>query len=204
MPRQERTAAINGTVPNRRENDRLRAGRKHLTESEIEKLMATARKFGRYGHRDATAILITYAHGLRVGELAKLQWTQIDFRRGTIQVGRLKGGTPSTHFLSGRELRALRQLRRENVQSRYLFVGERGELSAACFRKMFARIGERAKMPFPVHPHMLRHACGYKLANAGKDTRSLQGYLGHRDIRSTAIYTELVPDRFSGWQSEFD
>jgi type 1 fimbriae regulatory protein FimB/type 1 fimbriae regulatory protein FimE len=59
-------------------------------------------------------------------------------------------------------------------------------------------------MSFPVHPHMLRHACGYKLANAGKDTRSLQGYLGHRDIRSTAVYTELVPDRFSGWQSEFD
>ena len=91
MPRQERTAAINGTVPNRRENDRLRAGRKHLTEPEIEKLMATARKFGRYGHRDATAILITYAHGLRVGELAKLQWTQIDFQRSTIQVGRYCG-----------------------------------------------------------------------------------------------------------------
>jgi type 1 fimbriae regulatory protein FimB/type 1 fimbriae regulatory protein FimE len=204
MPRRGRATAKNGTVPNRRENDRLRAGRKHLTESEIEKLMATARKFGRYGHRDATAILITYAHGLRVSELANLQWTQIDFQRATIQVGRLKGGTPSTHFLSGRELRALRQLRRENVQSRYLFVGERGELSAAWFRKMFARIGDRAKMPFPVHPHMLRHACGYKLANAGKDTRSLQGYLGHRDIRSTAVYTELVPDRFSGWQSEFD
>jgi type 1 fimbriae regulatory protein FimB/type 1 fimbriae regulatory protein FimE len=139
MPRQERTGSVNGTVPNRRKNDRLRGGRKHLTESEIEKLMATARKFGRYGHRDATAILITYAHGLRVSELAKLQWTQIDFRRGTIRVGRLKGGTPSAHFLSGRELRALRQLRRENVQSRYLFVGERGELSAAWFRKMFAK-----------------------------------------------------------------
>jgi type 1 fimbriae regulatory protein FimE len=94
----ERTGSVNGTVPNRRKNDRLRGGRKHLTESEIEKLMATARKFGRYGHRDATAILLAYAHGLRVSELADLQWSQIDFQRATIQVGRLKGGTPSTIF----------------------------------------------------------------------------------------------------------
>jgi integrase len=202
MSRERRSAAVNGTVPNRRENDRFRGGRKHLTETEIERLVATARKFGRYGHRDATAILIAFIHGLRVGELVNLQWSQIDFHRSTIQVGRLKGGSASTHFLSGRELRALRELQRK-TKSRYVFVGERGELSAAWFRKMFARIGGRSKMPFPINPHMLRHACGFKLANAGKDTRSLQGYLGRRDIRSTAVYTELVPDRFAGWQNEF-
>src|ERR1700745_1877512 len=113
MSRERRSAAVNGTVPNRRENDRLRGGRKHLTETEIERLVATARKFGRYGHRDASAILIAFIHGLRVGELVNHQWSQIDFHRSTIQVGRLKGGSASTHFLSGRELRALRELQRK-------------------------------------------------------------------------------------------
>ena len=79
MPRQKRSSAVNGTVPNRRENDRLRGGRKHLTETEIEKLAAAARKYGRYGHRDATAILLAFIHDVRVGELVNLQWSQIDF-----------------------------------------------------------------------------------------------------------------------------
>jgi type 1 fimbriae regulatory protein FimE len=74
-------------------------------------------------------------------------------------------------------------------------------LSAAGFRKMFARTGEESKFPFPVHPHMLRHACGYKLANDGQDTRALQHYLGHKNIQHTVRYTELSPERFkSFWE----
>ena len=64
------------------------------------------------------------------------------------------------------------------------------------FRRMVVRLGESAKIPFPVHPHMLRHACGYKLANQGVDTRSLQHYLGHKNIQHTVRYSELSPNRF--------
>jgi type 1 fimbriae regulatory protein FimB/type 1 fimbriae regulatory protein FimE len=108
-----------------------------------------------------------------------------------------------THYLNGTELRALRGLQRENEPGRYIFVTERGgPVTTAWFRKMFARLGETAKMPFPIHPHMLRHSCGFKFANEGKDTRSLQGYLGHRNIQSTTIYTDMAPDRFKGWERE--
>src|SRR5262245_31235349 len=68
--------------------------------------------------------------------------------------------------------------------------------ASEAFHALFGRIGERAKMPFPVHPHMLRHGCGYALANAGHDTRALQAWLGHRNIQHTVRYTELAPDRF--------
>jgi len=202
-PSLSRNGTVDATQPNRRANDRLRGGRKHLTEREIEKLMATARKEGRYGQRDATAILIAFRHGLRVSELCDLSWDQIDFTRGTLTVRRAKGGEVSTHFLNGSELRALRQLLRDTPASRYVFTTERdGPVTTAWFRKMLARLGPKADMPFPVHPHMLRHACGFHFANQGKDTRSLQAYLGHRNIQSTAIYTAMAPDRFKGWEKD--
>jgi type 1 fimbriae regulatory protein FimB/type 1 fimbriae regulatory protein FimE len=97
-------------------------------------------------------------------------------------------------------MRALRQLRREWPDSPYLFVSERsGPMTASNVRKLVARTGLAAKLPFPVHPHMLRHACGYKLANEGHDTRSLQHYLGHKNIVHTVRYTELAPDRFKSF-----
>jgi site-specific recombinase XerD len=70
------------------------------------------------------------------------------------------------------------------------------------FHTLIARLGERAGMPFPIHPHMLRHACGFALANAGHDTRAVQAWLGHRNIQHTVRYTELAPDRFKDfWRS---
>jgi integrase len=193
-----------------RHNDQLRGGRKHLTETEIGNLIAVARKQNRHGHRDATAIMIGFRHGLRPSELCHLQWPQIDLRRATLQVHRRKNGTPSLHYLNGTELRALRQLRRENEANRYVFVSERGDVvSTSWLRKMFARVGMLAGMPFPVNPHMLRHGCGFKFANEGKDTRALQGYLGHRNIQSTTIYTFLKSDEFSRffsrpWRGAYD
>ena len=62
--------------------------------------------------------------------------------------------------------------------------------------RLIQRLGEAAKMPFPIHPHMLRHACGFKLANDGHDMRALQHYLGHKNIQQTVRYTEMAPDRF--------
>ncbi|MGB8488707.1 MAG: tyrosine-type recombinase/integrase, partial [Xanthobacteraceae bacterium] len=104
----------------------------------------------------------------------------------------------SIHPLSGRELRALRRLKRDqDPASPFMFTSERGSpFTTAGFRKMVARLGVAARFDFPVHPHMLRHACGYKLANDGVDTRSLQAYLGHKNIQHTVRYTELAPTRF--------
>ena len=102
--------------------------------------------------------------------------------------------------LSGRELRALRRLKREQDPSLSIFTSERGApFTPAGFRKMVARLGVAANLGFPVHPHMLRHACGFKLANDGVDTRSLQAYLGHRNIQHTVRYTELAPTRFKNF-----
>lgn len=115
---------------------------------------------------------------------------------------RLKNGTPSTHPVRGPELRALRRLKRDYPTSPYIFSGERkGPLTASGVRKIVARAGGAAGIGFPVHPHMLRHAAGYKLANDGQDTRAIQHYLGHRNITHTVRYTELSPERFKDfWQ----
>jgi hypothetical protein len=119
-------------------------------------------------------------YGLRSSELVDLQWDQIDFVHKTVRINRVKNGTGSTHYLSNSELRALRRLQRENPPGPHVFVSERGgPVTTAWFRKMMPRLGERARMPFLIHPHMLRHSCGFKYANEGKDTRSLQaGYCG--------------------------
>ena len=170
--------------------------REHLTEREVERLMSAANS-NRYGHRDATMILLAFRHGLRASELCSLRWEQVDLVHARLYVSRFKNGIPSVHPLTGIELRALRRLQREQQPGRYLFMSERGApMSAVGFRRMVTRLGETAKMPFPIHPHMLRHACGFKLANDGHDTRALQHYLGHKNIQHTVRYTELSPDRF--------
>jgi type 1 fimbriae regulatory protein FimB/type 1 fimbriae regulatory protein FimE len=188
-------AEENRTVtPLRRCNSELRP-REHLTEREIDKLIAAA-KGNRWRLRDSTMILIAFRHGLRVGELCGLQWSDLEFETATLHLRRAKGGTTTTHPLLGDELRALRALKRE-AKSPFVFVSERGApFSVAGFAKLVERTGVEAGMPFKCHPHMLRHACGYALANRGTDTRTLQAYLGHRSIHSTVRYTELAPGRF--------
>jgi type 1 fimbriae regulatory protein FimB/type 1 fimbriae regulatory protein FimE len=142
-------------------------------------------------------VLLTYRHGLRASELSALRWEQVDVVHGLLHVARVKNGMPSVHPLTGKELRALRRLQREQEPGRYVFMSEReAPMSPVGFRRMLERLGKAAKMAFGVHPHMLRHACGFKLANQGVDTRSLQYYLGHKNIQHTVRYTELSPDRF--------
>ncbi len=195
-------SAVNGTVPPPRVKNEQRRPREYLTAKEVGKLIDGARQHRRNGHRDATMILVAYRHGLRVSELCTLRWDQVDFERGLLHVRRAKNGTPSVHPLGGGELRSLRRLMREQPEARHVFLSERrSPVSTAGFRKMVWRTGEEGKFPFPVHPHMLRHACGYKLANDGQDTRALQHYLGHRNIQHTVRYTELSPERFkSFWE----
>ena len=183
-------------VPKRRPNAELRT-REHLTEAEVEKLMS-ATKGNRYGHRDSTMILVGYRHGLRASELTDLRWDQVDFANGTMHVRRVKQGSPSTHPIRGDELRALRRLQREQEpKSPFVFTSERGSpFTTAGFARMLERAGVEAKLGFKAHPHMLRHACGFALANKGHDTRALQAYLGHKNIQHTVRYSELAPARF--------
>jgi integrase len=142
-------------------------------------------------------ILVAYRHGLRASEVCDLRWEQIDFNSATLHVRRVKNGKPSTHPIRGDELRALRKLQREMPRSPFMFVSERGgPFTTDSFNWMIKRAGGKAGFPFQVHAHMLRHAAGYKLAGDGHDTRSIQDYLGHKNIQHTVRYTELSPTRF--------
>jgi integrase len=143
-------------------------------------------------------VLVAYRHGLRAAEVVDLRWDQVDFKTATLHVRRVKQGTPATHPILGDELRALRRLEREQEpKSPFMFTSERGApFATAGFARMVERAGIEAGFGFKAHPHMLRHACGYALANRGHDTRALQAYLGHRNIQHTVRYTELSPTRF--------
>ena len=193
-------AAPYSAIPPRRTANASKRQREYLTPDELERVLKASAQIGRHGHRDRTLILLAYRHGFRVSELVSLRWEQIELKTGLMHVARIKSGLDSTHPMRGPEPRALRELRRQYPDGPYVFVTERGgPLTPATFRKMFARAGERAALPFPIHPHMLRHATGYKLANEGHDTRALQQYLGHKNIRHTVRYTELSPERFKGF-----
>src|SRR5262249_36904329 len=133
-------------------------------------------------------------------ELCSLRWDQVDLDAGRLHVRRTKGGIDNVHPLGGTEIRALRQLRRRWSAARHVFLSERGApMSPAGFLKSIGRIGEAAKFSFRVHPHMLRHATGFKLAGDGMDTRALQHFMGHANIQHTVRYTEMQPDRFKNF-----
>jgi integrase len=189
----------NRTVtPQRPPNAELRT-REHLTADEVEKLVEAVRQ-NRYGHRDALMVLLAYRHGLRAAELVDLRWEQVDFKAASLHIRRAKNGTPATHPLSGREVRELRRHQRESPASPFLFVSERSApLSAPGFSRMIERAAITADLGIKAHAHMLRHACGYKLANDGHDTRAIQAYLGHRNIQNTTRYTALAPQRFKAF-----
>ena len=180
----------------RRPNAELRH-REYLTEPEVEKLLAAV-KGNRWGHRDMTMLLVAFRHGLRVAELIDIRWDQVEFENARLHVRRAKNGTAAVHPIHGDELRALRKLQREqDPKSPFVFTTERGgPFSVSAFQRLVARAGEAAGLGFAAHPHMLRHACGYALANKGIDTRALQAYLGHKSIQHTVRYTELSPTRF--------
>ena|SRR5690348_8251396 len=185
--------------------------RKHLTPEEVEQLRSAARRISRQGHRDMTLVMLMAAHGLRVSELIDLRWADIDLdtaRGASIYVRRLKNGKPSTQPLCGPEVRALRKLEQWGWESSggFVFVSEQGgPMSDSNVRKMIARLGRAAGLSFPVHPHMLRHACGYRLVNQEKplSIRQIQDYLGHRNISNTVWYTELSDKPFKDVEPAF-
>jgi type 1 fimbriae regulatory protein FimB/type 1 fimbriae regulatory protein FimE len=160
-------------LPPRRVPNLAVRSREYLTDNDVARLIRAAKSLGRHGHRDATIIMLAYRQAFRVSELIALRWDQVDLKQGLLYINRLKNGTPSNHPIRGPEIRALRSLKQDYPETPYVFVTERkGPLKAATVRKLDARAATHAEIPFPVHPHMLRHACGYKLANDGHDTRA--------------------------------
>jgi integrase len=165
---------IRTVTPRRPPNAKLRT-REHLTADEVERLIEAARG-NRHGYRDALMVLLAYRHGLRAAEVVDLRWEQVDFKTATLHVRRAKNGTSATHPLSGREMRELRRHQRESSASPFAFVSERGApLSAPGFSRMVERAVAAADLGIKAHAHMLRHACGYKLANDGHEHNALYG-----------------------------
>jgi type 1 fimbriae regulatory protein FimB/type 1 fimbriae regulatory protein FimE len=186
---------VRSVPPGRRKNAELRS-REYLTPDEVAALITHAGKVGRHGIRDRALILVAYRHGLRVSELTALKWNQVDFQSAEMHVKRLKGGTGSVQPIKGDELRLLRKVKRE-YESKYVFVSERGApLSRSAVAAIVRRAGELSKIEDPVHPHMLRHATGFYLANKGVPTRTVQAYLGHKSIQHTVRYCELAAGQF--------
>ena len=191
------------SLPFQKPKNKSRRSREFLTEAEVNKMISVARNIGRHGDRDAAMILIAFRHGLRVSELISLRWQQVDLKVGLLQVHRLKNGLDSVHPLFGPELRALRKVQRQYTDTQYVFLSERkSPMTASTFAKILSRAAKIAKINIPVHPHMLRHSTGYKLANDDNDTRSIQQYLGHRNIRHTTRYTELSTSKFNKFWSD--
>lgn len=174
--------------------------RKYLTETEIEAFLRAAKKT-RNGRRDYCMALMAYRHGFRVSELTELQMNKVHLDVARIKIDRLKDGLSGEHPITGDELRAIRAWLRERslhkmAESPHFFLSERGPMTRQAVNYLFEVIGQKAGLSVKVHPHMLRHSCGYTLANGGKTTRDIQEYLGHKDIRQTAKYTALNAERF--------
>ena len=180
--------------------ENCKISRDHLTASEVQRLIETVKKQGSwYSYRNSLLILMLYRHGLRRSEAARLRWSDVDLKEGTIYIRRIKGSRSGRHPLQGDEMRALKKLKRDYSPSPFVFTGNRRTpMSERTISHIVHQAGELAGFDFTVHAHLLRHACGYSLANKGVDTRTIQDYLGHANIQNTVRYTQLSAARFEG------
>ena len=180
--------------------DKTMNDRKHLSGREIERLLEAVRG-SRNEIRDRCLVLLTFRHGLRVSEACGLVLEQVDIESRVLHVARLKGGLSTTHPLRGDEIRAIKawlvERARMKAPGRAFFLSEqRRPMHRSTVNLLLRKYGEKARLPVAVHPHMLRHACGFALADQGADTRLIQDYLGHRNIQHTVRYTATNPARF--------
>jgi type 1 fimbriae regulatory protein FimB len=177
--------------------------RDSLTEAEFLVLLQGTRG-SRYRWRNTAMLLLTFYHGLRVSELCNLKYKDLDLAHGRLWIARLKGSLSTEQPLLTEELRALKRYlpQRGEVQLPWLFLTERGDQFTRFAINYLVRVtSERAGVGFHVHPHMLRHGCGYALANRGYDLRVIQDYLGHRDPKHTTRSTRTAAHRFEGlWE----
>ena len=184
--------------PRRLPNSATRT-REHLLPDEVDRLLKATRK-NRNAARDYTLLLVMFRRALRVTEACRLRWADVDLPGERIFIKRLKSGVDSTQPLSGIELRYLKQLRRKNPNSSWVFLSERGSpMSRRTVHAIVAKAGRDAKIGFPVHPHNLRHALGFYMSEKGVPTRSLAGYMGHVNLNNTAIYAALSSNHFKAW-----
>ena len=170
----------------------------YLTEPEVRKLIKGAKK-SRNPERDALLILMLFRHGLRESEALQIRRDWVDLNRATIWIERLKGGQSSYHPLSGDELRMIRAyLRSRKDDLPWLFISERmSVMGSRNIRALVAKAAKNAELKH-VHPHMLRHSCGFYLNNKGLSSRIIQDYLGHTNPSSTMIYTRTSAKQFEG------
>jgi integrase len=175
--------------------------REHLTPSEVQMLTEAARK-GRYGLRDSTLLLMLFSHGLRLTEALRLTFREVDLDRGILHIKRRKSGVSGDHKLRGVEIRALRRLQRENRHPAgdLIFTSERGgPITSRNVQFMIDRVADRAGLKhLNIHPHSLRHSCGYYMAERNYNLPVIQTYLGHREVRHTKRYVEISTRQFDG------
>jgi type 1 fimbriae regulatory protein FimB len=174
-----------------------------LTEAEIERFLRAAKQT-RNGARDYCMCLMAYRHGFRVSELLDVRLGEIDLESSRIYARRIKGSFSTNQPMEGDELRAVRRWLRERsaqdgAESPWLFISEqKSRFTRQAFNYLCGVIGEAAGLSFKVTPHMLRHSCGFALANKGTTTRDIQDFLGHKSIQHTVRYTAANAKRFEG------
>ena len=174
--------------------------RKHLVTGEVDRLIA-ATKGSRNAARDRCLLLLMFRHGLRVSEACGLKLSQVDTDSRILHVARLKKGLCTTHPLRTDELKAIRawlaiRSKMQPEADAFFLSERRSPLNRRTAWHAIRGYGEAAGLTVPAHPHMLRHGCGFALADQGADTRLIQDFLGHRNIQNTVIYTATNPARF--------
>ncbi|EYU13630.1 MULTISPECIES: tyrosine-type DNA invertase [Photorhabdus] len=181
--------------------------RKHLTQSEVEKMLEMAKK-GANPERDYCFVYMSFIHGLRVSEARHLRLSDLNLEDGSLYIQRLKGGLCTNQPLLGYEIQAIKEWLKvrktfPGAESNWLFLSRSGKpLARQRIYQIIKQLGELANISVPAHPHMLRHACGFSLADRGTDTRLIQDYLGHCNIRHTVRYTASNSERFRGiWRN---
>ena len=192
--RQDKQLTISSRPPLRRcYKDYL--SRDFLTKAEVTALMETARERGRYGIRDMAMIYFACEFGLMTSELCGLRWDLLDFESSVLRVKRLKNGILKAYDLSVKGIWLLGQLKSQADDSEFIFTNERGgPVTPAGYRKMLTRTAQTARLPFPVHPYMLRHTCGHGLSHYGWDLQFIQDHLGLCSTRHARRYPETAID----------
>ncbi len=177
--------------------------RKYLTQSEVERLLQQA-LVGGNAERNYCLIYMSFIHGFRVSEACNLRLSDLDLRGRCLYIRRIKSGFSTNHPLLKDELRAIRawlavRAGLTGADSDWLFLSRQGNaLTRQRVYQIISQLGREADISVDPHPHMLRHACGFALADRGIDTRLIQDYLGHKNIRHTVRYTASNAERFEG------
>ncbi|QZE31370.1 tyrosine-type DNA invertase [Pantoea ananatis] len=182
--------------------------RKHLTQLEVQRLLSCAKE-SKNSERDYCLIYMSFIHGLRVSEVCQLRLSDMDLRAKRLYVRRMKNGFSTNHPLLDNEIKAIHDWMKvrntkPGTEKDWLFLSRQGgQLTRQRVYQLISQLGTHANISITTHPHMLRHACGFALADRGIDTRLIQDYLGHRNIRHTVHYTASNAERFEGvWENK--